>query len=391
MNIRQIIEQDNQEFIAEILEKRSIRRDEIRNKRRRVKSFRSITYVFQVLSLLTATYFIYHYAKDYSGFYVALVWLVGVMLLVCLEVAKRFSILETAQGYYNAKDRHKTRWTPVIVIAVCLSGLISYSGGSNFVQEENNGPEIVHNTQIDSISALIAAQEKTKAELATSKWKGTLTRAARDGINQSNAVIADLMKEQRRLQQKDEKENDGLEDEHESKFEAFGYIFGGFAGFLDALLIFLLFWAEKDETDVERYALSRGKKKQPTPAPVKQSASTAGMSDISKGEREYKAAAKNETERTVVKGFRPHAPAQERPPTHARTRTHAHNAPTRTGTRARTQERTRTHAPAREKKSEKGMKCKQCGKSHTGPKGRGGNGYSKNFCSEKCSKKYQAK
>lgn len=254
MKNKDVIKQDNEAFIAEILDKREIRRDEIRNKRRRVKTFRSVTYVFQALSFLTATYFIYHYAKDYAGFYVVLVWIVGGVLLLVIEAAKRFSILETSQGYYNPEDRHKTRWTPVIVLAIALSATVSYQGGSKFVVEENAGPILVHNAQIDSISQLIAAQEATKAELSTSKWKGALTRAARDGINQANTVIAELMKEQRRLQKRDEYENEVITAQHGDKFTAFGYIFGGFAGFLDLLLLSLLFWAEKDETDIERYA-----------------------------------------------------------------------------------------------------------------------------------------
>lgn len=253
MKNKDLIKQDNDAFIAEILDKREIRRDEIRNKRHRVNSFRSVTYVFQALSFLTATYFIYHYAKDYAGFYVALVWIVGGVLLAAIELAKRYSILETAQGYYNPEDRHKTRWTPVIVISIALSALISYQGGSKFVVEENAGPTLTHNTQIDSIQKMIVAQEATKAELSTSKWKGALTRGARDGINQANLVIADLMKEQRRLQKRDEYINEATEQIHADKFTAFGYIFGGFAGFLDLLLLVLLFWAEKDETDVERY------------------------------------------------------------------------------------------------------------------------------------------
>jgi len=263
MKNKDIIKQDNEAFIAEIIDKREIRRDEIRAKRRRVKTFRSVTYVFQALSFLTATYFIYHYAKDYAGFYVALVWIVGGVLLAAIEAAKRFSILETAQGYYNPEDRHKTRWTPIIVIAIGLSATISYQGGSKFVIEENAGPTLVHNAQIDSISQLIAAQEATKAELSTSKWKGALTRGARDGIAQANVVIADLMKEQRRLQKRDEYMNEVVERQHGDKFTAFGYIFGGFAGFLDLLLLVLLFWAEKDETDVERYAKVQRNETQP--------------------------------------------------------------------------------------------------------------------------------
>lgn len=257
MKNKDLINQDNEAFIAEILDKREIRRDEIRNKRHRVKSFRSITYVFQALSFLTATYFIYHYAKGYAGFYVALVWIVGGVLLAAIEAAKRYSILETAQGYYNPEDRHKTKWTPIIIVAIALSATISYQGGSKFVVEENAGPEIVHNAQIDSISQLIAAQEATKAELSTSKWKGALTRGARDGIAQANIVIADLMKEQRRLQKRDEYMNEATEQIHADKFTSFGYIFGGFAGLLDLLLLALLFWAEKDETDVARYARSQ--------------------------------------------------------------------------------------------------------------------------------------
>lgn len=268
MQNKDVIKQNNEAFIAEILDKREIRRDEIRNKRRRVKTFRSVTYVFQSLSFLTATYFIYHYAKDYAGFYVALVWIVGALLLFVIEAAKRFSILETSQGYYNPEDRHKTRWTPVIILAIVLSATVSYQGGSKFVIEENAGPTLVHNAQIDSISQLIAAQEATKAELSTSKWKGALTRGARDGINQANTVIAELMKEQRRLQKRDEYMNEAIEKQHGDKFTAFGYIFGGFAGFLDLLLLFLLFWAEKDETDVERYAKAqRNETKPETVAP----------------------------------------------------------------------------------------------------------------------------
>lgn len=249
-----IVKQNNAAFIDSVIDKRERRRDEITNKRKRVGTLRTVTYAFQVLSFLTATYAIYHYTRDYSGLYIVLVWIVGALLLALIEAAKRYSILETSQGYYNPEDSHKTKLAALIVISIAISAAVSYHGGSKFVIEESNAPALVHNGQIDSISNLIALQEKTKAELATSKWKGALTRNARDGINQSNGVIASLMKEQSRLRQNDEITNTAIITKSDNKFTAFGYIFGGFAAFLDLLLLLCLFWAEKDETDVARFA-----------------------------------------------------------------------------------------------------------------------------------------
>jgi len=254
MRNQDIIKQSNEAFIDEVLSKREIRRDEIRNKRIRVGALRGTSYLFQIFSVLTASYAVYHYAADYTGFHIYVVWAAAIMLLILNELGKRFAILSTAQGVYNTEDANQRGWVVLIFITLAASMTVSYHGGDKFVSEENKGATLVHNASIDSISLLIAEQDQAIKILSTSKWKGVLTRGARDGINSANKIKAGLIQEKIRLSQRDEKENDGLLIAHNTKFSRFGAIFGGVAALLDLLLIAFLFWAEKDETDVERFA-----------------------------------------------------------------------------------------------------------------------------------------
>lgn len=345
-------------FIEKILTKEERRNNEIRNKRIRRAFLENTTYIIQALSVITASYAVFYYLKDYSGFWIVFVAVLGLFILVLNEVGKRFALYKTAGG--------QTGWIALAIITLVFSMVVSYHGGSKFVIEENTGPEVVHNAQIDSIGQLIAAQNLTIAELKTSKWKGALTRAARDGIREANQAIAGLMKEQRRLQKRDETMNEAIASKHDKKFTKFGYFFGGFAVVLDAVLIGFIVWIKRDEKDIiEHHKRDSNQKSRTAPAPHLK-AVNGGVTD-----REYSLLLSkvNELEKSLSRA-RAHTPAPT--PTHARTRA-------RTSAPAPTRTRTRAHAREGE------YKCKECGGVHTGP---AGNGYSKKFCSEKCSKKF---
>ena len=135
---------------------------------------------------------------------------------------------------------------------IALSIFVSYHGGDKFIKEESSPPTLVYNAKIDSINKQIALAQADIATNQKQTWKGRITRKAKASIALLDERINNLTSQKIALENKDLATNEGIEENHESKLANFGIIFGSVAGAMDLLLvIFIGFWAEKLEYEIE--------------------------------------------------------------------------------------------------------------------------------------------
>jgi hypothetical protein len=221
----------------------------IRILRKRAISLKRISVLPNILSFITALYAVYYVAQQYAGFKFAMLMLLGAIILAGIELGKRGSAIFAAEGSYNPSERWKRWLFAPLFILVGISMIVSFYGGDNFVKEENSGPKVVYNKQRDSLQQLIVTAQAEKELMKQQTWKGVITRDARKNISNLNTRIDNLITRKMEYEDKDENKNGTLAEKHLAKMQSLGLAFGGLAVFMDALLIALLFWAEKVEWD----------------------------------------------------------------------------------------------------------------------------------------------
>lgn len=241
----------------------------IRLLRKRVANCRTVSYGFQLFSLLTLTYFVYWISSDYNGTYFTIVLSFLVFLSIAWEVAKRYTIIETFDGAWNPTRKWKMWFSPLVLLLVAGSITGSYIGGDQFMKNETTEPTLVSNPKIDSLRSTIAEELVTIEKLQNTTWKGRITRTANAGINlskelqlQREAQLADLIS-------KDDQFNTEILSNHTAKKAKLGFLTGLLAGLMDFLLLIMLGIAENMETQADKLIrASQGK-----PAPPQQQTS----------------------------------------------------------------------------------------------------------------------
>lgn len=236
----------------------------IRIMRKRVSNCRNISYGFQVFSLLTLGYFVYYMANAYTGVQFAIVLTFLLLLAAAWEAGKRYTIIETFDGAWNPNRKWKLWFAPLVFLLVAGSIAGSYIGGDQFIKNETAPPLLVHNPQIDSLKALVANEQNTIAQLQNTKWKGSITRDATRGINESKKIQAKLLDQIADLQGKEDLQNAEITSTHTAKKSNLGAMTGAIAGLMDVLLLILLGVAERLETMTDK--MLRGKPSGSTPS-----------------------------------------------------------------------------------------------------------------------------
>lgn len=245
------LEKDKQ-FASKVHEKYSPDKNFLRHARITAERVKSISWGFNTISWLAAIYGIVYFTEVYSGAKKIVLIIIGGVLLIGLEIAKRYSIVQTFEGYYNKDERYKINWGFAIPLFLAISIFVSYHGGDKFIKEESSSPTLVYNSKIDSINEQIALAQADIATNQKQTWKGRITRKAKASIALLDERINNLTSQKIDLENKDLATNEGIEQKHEDKLANFGVIFGSVAGAMDILLIlFIGFWAERLEYEVE--------------------------------------------------------------------------------------------------------------------------------------------
>lgn len=224
----------------------------IRIMRKRVSNCRNISYGFQVFSLLTLGYFVYYMANAYTGVQFAIVLTFLLLLAAAWEAGKRYTIIETFDGAWNPNRKWKLWFAPLVFLLVAGSIAGSYIGGDQFIKNETAPPLLVHNPQIDSLKVLVETQQNTIAQLQNTKWKGSITRDATRGINESKKIQARILDQIANLQQKEDAENEEIVSAYTAKKSNLGAMTGTIAGLMDVLLLIFLGVAERLETMTDK-------------------------------------------------------------------------------------------------------------------------------------------
>lgn len=351
------------DYLEEIKRRASERDNTARQLRKRQYALENASYLFNIVSVLTAAYFVISWASKYAAVWQIAFSVVLIAILALFELGKRYSISEASEGVYV--------YALPVAFLCGVSIFASYQGGERFTVEMAAPPAPVHNSQIDSLNMRIAAVDADIERWEQQTWAGKIVRDARQGINRLEDVKADLIKQRASLENRDLKNNDNTQAEHKAEVTQFGNIFGGVAGSMDLLLIACLWLAKRDEKEARILAGILEPAAVKTKVPPHLKAVSEGADTPSRMAKEIERLKKeNENLRA-----RADTPAH----THTRTRTHAH-----TRASARTHAQTRTPDEKKDKAVRKEMECKKCNKKYHYP----GGGSSKKFCSKDCRESY---
>ena len=216
-----------------------------------------ISYVFQLLSILTGLSFIAYVGNELNGVLFIISSLVLFILLAMIEGGKRILIKDIAKLYFSEGDiKYVSLFLLVIILGASAS--ISYVGGSKIPSvivssqpiDSTQVADVVPSVQLDytrdqleEIATSIRKQEATT-------YKGRVTRTANTNLkilyDQQTTYQTTLLELEKEYQKKVDARNKALNDLKETrdvKIEGIGFIFGGIAVFSDIMLVFLLYFA----------------------------------------------------------------------------------------------------------------------------------------------------
>ena len=268
------------ERIRERFEQKSV----IRSSRILAERLKIYSWGINALSFALALYAVYYFTSLYGSWKFFALFTLGVVLLALWELAKRESIILFSMGVFNQEKRGNLAMGFVVLFLIGVSMTTTYYGGNKLVVEENNGPEQVHSSAIDSLSVLLSKAEADKELMKSQTWNGVIVRDARKQMSGLQERIDVLLSQKMELEQSDRDENGELKAEHESKMANLGIVFGGLGVLFDLVLIGFLSIAEKKEWEV--FCLENNRPaivpKRTVPVPKRSKNGTDNRSNISK-------------------------------------------------------------------------------------------------------------
>lgn len=351
------IEKDKS-FVSKIANKFTPK-DLIRESRKESSALKRWSFACNILSLLAAVYYIYYITMDYSGYKKAIPLFIGVVVLIAVELGKRYFSIITFEYYYAAMKKWIMLAFPVLVLSA-ISITISSLGGDKFVKEESAPIQLVRNLKTDTLKSEIIALRSEVALQKKQTWRGKIVTDSRKLIKEYEARISKKEDQITSIEKEDKLSNKGLAEKRDNRLQDWGLIFGLFVGSMDVLLIILLGRAEFLEHRAQLYLKEKGV-----------NFSKANF----KGMNLENVFGLNKSNQI---GFKL-PESKKTTPTHARANTRTHS-PARTGAHTRAynaRTRIRTHAHTHE------GKCKNC-KTPFEPKSK-----RNKYCSKECREEFQ--
>ena len=212
--------------------------------RRKVQQLTLISYLPNLVSAVTAGFFVLYLLSGYTR---TVAWLLGFLLIVivvAIEAGKRGLIGSIGKDYFTLG---KVPALAVAALAACfvLSMGASYMGGKQLVIATAPPPEREHNPQIDSLNRLLADQQATVDRLQRTTWKGKVTSDAVKGINRAKSLQASIYDRIATLEAQDDAAHAQVLATHTEKHLNFGYILGILAALADIFLLGLIWTAKR--------------------------------------------------------------------------------------------------------------------------------------------------
>lgn len=265
-----VLHEKDLQFAAQVSTKRAAI-PLIRQYRQRVENCRNVSIVPNFISYASVLFLGVWLASPYSGPKRYIIMIAFFLLAAGWEFAKRYSLIEALDGSYNSDRSYKRAFWIAVPILMAGSMAGSYTSTDKFIKLETGGPTLVHNSSIDSLQAVIAANHESIAHNKKQTWAGKVVRDARASnklLTESNVL---LQKQIATLSEADRLENDKIRAQHDAKLVNFGAIGGAIVGLMDILLLILLWQAEKVETLADmllRNGTTKTRHSTPTPTPT---------------------------------------------------------------------------------------------------------------------------
>ena len=211
--------------------------------RSKVKNLTVWSYFPNLISIVTACFFIFYLLQDYSP--IIKIVLCGLLcgVAVALEFGKRSLINETAKTYF-LDGKLKVGLLLGVLVLIGASMTASYIGGNKLVVENAEQPTKVKNPKIDSLNLELATLNKSISKQEGTTWRGRVTKAANKNLNQLYADRTALNSRISKLEDQDEQIYTSTLSTHSAKIGNFGIVLGIIAILADAVL-FALIWTIK--------------------------------------------------------------------------------------------------------------------------------------------------
>lgn len=221
----------------------------------KVRKLMLASFLPNLLSLVTASFFIYHLLSVYSTVVLAVLGLLLLTVAFVIEGAKRG--LSSALGK-RWQLEGKAAPLAVIALAVCMAISMgaSYMGGNALVVEASPVPDKVEDEQLATLRAQYDAESDNIAALKATTWKGKITRDASKGIIAAKATQNALLERIQTLEAADDATHTETVTTHKAKITNFGYVLGGLAALADIALLLMIWTAKRLKYEVAAAALT---------------------------------------------------------------------------------------------------------------------------------------
>lgn len=216
----------------------------ITGNKRKVKNLLTWSYLPNLVSIITATFFIIYLLEAYT--LLVRVFLIALLLIVAvsIEYGKRALISETGKTYFLTEKLPGGLFSGVIVLMI-VSMTVSFMGGQKLVTTTATPPAKVVNPKIDSLNNLLRAELNTIEKLKQTTWKGRIVENAQLGLLNSQKVQSSLLAQISEIERSDNDAHEIKLAESANKIQNFGFVLGGVAVLADLVLFFLLWTVKK--------------------------------------------------------------------------------------------------------------------------------------------------
>lgn len=229
------VEQCREEFVEKSIAASNLRK---------VRQLTIASYLPNMLSAVTAGFFVLFLLSGYSTTVAVLLGALLLLIVVAVELGKRLLIGATAHSHFVLSKLPALSIGALLLLFAVSMGA-SYQGGKALVVETAPPPPRSHNPQIDSLNQLLRAELSTIDRLQRTTWRGKITGDAVKGINQSKRVQSSIVDRITALETLDDAAHREAVTKHTSKHLNFGYLLGVLAAVADVFLLGMLWTAKR--------------------------------------------------------------------------------------------------------------------------------------------------
>jgi len=257
---------------------------------RKVKALGIWSYLPNLVSIATASFFLIYLLQDYPIITKVILILVLSIVIIGLEAAKRLGLKSLAKKKFSDPVEPYSGLLFSLAIVSALSMTSSYIGGDKIIKTTSTPPQWEESQELADLKAQYKDEKESQKNFEATTWKGRITRQAMAGVKESQKVQKELRAKIDKLHAEEKLIFTGLMEKHEQKTFSFGIVLGVIACFADVILYWLLWQKMKLRKEVQtlisRKGLTTSKKVTNDKNNVKKKTQTNGTSlgaNIKKG------------------------------------------------------------------------------------------------------------